>query len=340
VFHAVTDGYGSFLPKGHHPTFVMFLDIDPSRIDVNVHPAKREIRFADQEAIHQFVRHAVRHVFSGPERKLLLGMGGSEIAQTPASPDTFSTARAEDGGLSSLPGAGNAHISAVAHTGPAMPASRAEDGSPSLFAREAAASYDGSPDPAVVPLGQIARTYLVVQVGQELQVIDQHTAHERVLFQRLWRKWLRREIVSQPLLIPEPVELTAAQSALLQKHLGDLEQLGLLMEPFGATAVALRAVPVGLGQCSGALLVQDLLEDLTQWDSTSSLEARVQPLLASLACQSAVQAGRSMALREIEQLVRDWVDEGLIMTCPHGRRTAFRLSTDELDKLFGRVGWS
>jgi DNA mismatch repair protein MutL len=77
-----------------------------------------------------------------------------------------------------------------------------------------------------------------------------------------------------------------------------------------------------------------------QWDSTSSLEARVQPLLASLACKSAVQAGRSMALPEIEQLVRDWVEEGLIMTCPHGRRTAFRLSTEELDKLFGRVGWS
>ena len=126
----------------------------------------------------------------------------------------------------------------------------------------------------------------------------------------------------------------------LQKHLGDLEQLGLIIEPFGSGAVAIRSVPAGLGQMNGGLLVQDLLEDLTEWDSASSLEARVQPLLASLACRSAVQAGRSMALPEIEQLVRDWVEEGLIMTCPHGRRTAFRLSTDELDKLFGRVGWS
>ncbi len=340
VFHAVTDGYGSFLPKGHHPTFVLFLEIDPERIDVNVHPTKREIRFADQEAIHQFVRHAVRHAFGGPERNLLLGMGASEVARTAVCPAPISTARGEDRGLSSPPDTERFDEPAVARTGPALPGSRAEGGSPSLFVRETAASYAGSQAPAVIPLGQIVRTYLVAQVGQELQVIDQHTAHERVLFQRLWRTWLHREIASQPLLIPEPIELTAAQSALLQKHLGDLEKLGLLMEPFGATAVALRAVPVGLGQINGALLVQDLLEDLMQWDSTSSLEARVQPLLASLACKSAVQAGRSMALPEIEQLVRDWVEEGLIMTCPHGRRTAFRLSTEELDKLFGRVGWS
>ena len=336
VFHAVTDGYGSFLPKGHYPTFVLFLDIDPERIDVNVHPAKREIRFANQEAIHQFVRHAVRHAFSGPERKLLLSTGDSEATRA----RSISTARTETGVLSSLPGTGTVAGPVDAQTESMSSSSGAGDASPSLFAREGVASYAGSPALSVIPLGQIQRTYLVAQVGKELQVIDQHTAHERVQFQRLWRKWLHREIASQPLLIPEPIELTAAQSALLQKHLGDLEQLGLLMEPFGATAVVLRAVPTGLGQLSGALLVQDLLDDLTQWASTSSLEARVQPLLASLACQSAVQAGRYMALPEIEQLVRDWVEEGLIMTCPHGRRTAFRLSTDELDKLFGRVGWS
>jgi len=104
--------------------------------------------------------------------------------------------------------------------------------------------------------------------------------------------------------------------------------------------MVIRAVPAGIGPCNAVMLMQDLLEDLSQWNSTSSLEARVEPILASLACRSAVQAGRSLALPEIEQLIRDWVEEGLVMTCPHGRRTAFRLSGDELDKLFGRVGWS
>lgn len=140
-------------------------------------------------------------------------------------------------------------------------------------------------------------------------------------------------------MISEPIELSVAQSALLLKHRDDLEQLGLLIEPFGATAVAVCGVPVGLGKVDAAGLVHDLLDDLTEWDSRSSLEMKVQPVLASLACQGAVRAGHALALPEIQQLTQDWVEEGLIMTCPHGRRTAFRLSTDELAKLFGRVGW-
>jgi len=340
VFHAVNDGYGSFLPKGHHPTFVLFLDVDPERIDVNVHPAKREIRFADQDAIHQFVRHAVRHALSGSERAMVLGLRASEVARTAVSPAPLSSEKAQEGGIAFPPIQGTDEPSGVVPIEHESPGSGEKIGPRSLFARETVVSYSGSHAPAVVPFGQILRTYLVAQVGQELQVIDQHTAHERVLFQRLWRKWLNREMASQPLLIPEPIDLTVAQRTLLQKHLGDLEELGLLIEPFGATAFVLRAVPVGAGPLNGGLLMQDLLEDLTERDSVSSLEARVQPILASLACRSAVQAGRSMALPEIEQLIRDWAEEGLIMTCPHGRRTAFRLSNDELDKLFGRVGWS
>jgi len=208
------------------------------------------------------------------------------------------------------------------------------------FAHEPVATYRRTEKPDIVPLGQILRTYLVAQVGDELQVVDQHTAHERVLFQRLWRRWESRDILSQPLLIPEPIELSAGQSILLLNHRDDLEKLGILIEPFGATAVAIRGVPVGLGQVDAVALVQDLLDDLTEWESTASLELRVQPVLASLACHGAVRAGRAMALPEIQQLIHDWLEEGLIMTCPHGRRTAFRLSTEELAKLFGRVGWS
>jgi DNA mismatch repair protein MutL len=171
-------------------------------------------------------------------------------------------------------------------------------------------------------------------------VIDQHTAHERVLFQRLWRTWTTRDITTQPLLLPEPIDLTAAQYGLMQKYAGDLEQLGLVLEPFGTNAVLLRAVPAGVGPVDGASVVRDVLEELAEWASVSSLDARAQAVLATLACKSAVQAGRTMALPEIEQLVRDWVDEGVMSTCPHGRRTAFRLTADELDALFGRTGWS
>ncbi len=336
VFHAVSDGYGSLLPKGNIPTFVLFLEIDPDRIDVNVHPAKREIRFADQEGIHRFVRHTVRHAISGPERKVLLNRESPEGGTAGISSGLSSTMRQKE---DESPSRSTTETVEVLQSAPLLSGSKSQNETPSLFAQEGSSSYVRSSALAITPFGQIQRTYLVAQVGQELQLIDQHTSHERVLFQRLWRKWSHREMASQPLLIPEPVELSAGQSALLQKHVSDLEQLGIFIEPFGATAIVLRAVPVGLGKVDGGLLVQDLLDDLTQWDSISSLEALAQPIMASLACRSAVQAGRSMALPEIEQLFRDWVEEGLIMTCPHGRRTAFRLSTSELDKLFGRVGW-
>jgi DNA mismatch repair protein MutL len=341
VFHAVMDGYGSFLPKGHHPTFVLFLEIEPHRLDVNVHPTKKEVRFADTEALHQLVRQTVRHALDGSERKIVLGLTQRSAPETPrgsapaAARQSESCEDSQQAGLRSVPD-GEPRMTMR----DMVSLSGIVEENQLAFAQEAAATYQRAEEPDIVPLGQILRTYLVAQVGDELQVVDQHTAHERVLFQRLWRRWQSRDIPSQPLLIPEPIELSAAQSMLLLKRRDDLEKLGLLIEPFGASAVAIRGVPVGLGKVDAGVLVQDLLDDLTEWDRASSLELRVQPVLASLACHGAVRAGRALALPEIQQLIHDWVREGLIMTCPHGRRTAFRLSTDELAKLFGRVGWS
>jgi DNA mismatch repair protein MutL len=339
VFHAVMDGYGSFLPKGHHPTYVLFLDLDPDRLDVNVHPTKKEVRFAETEVLHQLVRQSVRHALDGSERKVVLGITQAGLSQT--IPEFAPTAgRQSSGYFHPAPVTSTLRQDAGYKVSDTVPLSGTVEGNQLAFVHEAAAAYQQAERPGIVPLGQILHTYLVAQVGDELQVVDQHTAHERVLFQRLWREWQSRDIPSQPLLIPEPIELSAAQSTLLLKRRDDLEKLGLLIEPFGTTAVAIRGVPVGLGKVDAAVLVQDLLDDLIEWDTSSSLELRVQPVLASLACHGAVRAGRTLVLPEIQQLIHDWVQEGLIMTCPHGRRTAFRLSTDELAKLFGRVGWS
>ncbi len=337
VFHAVADGYGSFLPKGRYPTFVLFVDIDPDRIDVNVHPTKKEIRFADTEAVHRLVRHAVRHALGGEERKTVLDLVQS--VDQPVSAEIRDVASTQEGPPSAGRAAGA--VRTTFESGQGIPSDvLLREESQLVIAEDVATPYQRASETEIIPLGQLHRTYLVAQVGPELQVIDQHTAHERVLFERLWRNWQTREIPSQPLLIPEPVELSAQHGTLLRKHLGELERLGLVVEPFGATAVAICAVPTGIGKVDAKALVQDLLDDLTEWDSVSSLDMRVRPVLASLACHGAVRAGRAMAPPEIRQLVQDWVQEGLIMTCPHGRRTAFRLSIDELDKLFGRTGWS
>ena len=337
VFHAITDGYGSFLPKGHYPTFVLFVDIDPDRIDVNVHPTKKEIRFAETEAVHRLVRHTIRHALGGEERKTVLDLG--RPAPHRVSTDIRDATATQDGPASATLGAGA--VRTTLESGQGVPSDVGHtEGSQLVIAEDLTTPYQRPAETEIVPLGQLHRTYLVAQVGHELQVIDQHTAHERVLFERLWRNWQTREIPSQPLLIPEPVELSGQHGTLMRKYLGELERLGLMIEPFGATAVAICAVPTGIGKVDGKALVQDLLDDLTEWETVSSLDMRVRPVLASLACHGAVRAGRAMASPEIRQLIQDWVQEGLIMTCPHGRRTAFRLSTDELDKIFGRSGWS
>ena len=336
VFHAITEGYGSFLSKGHYPTFVLFVNIDPDRIDINVHPTKKEIRFAETDAVHRLIRHTIRHALGGEERKTVLGLG------QPAAPRVLVDRQHADVTPDEPPAAlGRGPIGATLRSGPGLSSEvPPSEGAQLVMSENTAEPYQRAAEVEIVPLGQLHRTYLVAQVGRELQVIDQHTAHERVLFERLWRNWQAREIPSQPLLIPEPVELPAQHGTLLRKHLGELERLGLMIEPFGASAVAICAVPSGIGKVDGIALVQDILDDLREWDSVSSLDMRVHPVLASLACHGAVRAGRAMASEEIRELIRDWLQEGLIMTCPHGRRTAFRLSTDELDKIFGRAGWS
>lgn len=180
-------------------------------------------------------------------------------------------------------------------------------------------------------------TYIVAQVGEEFHVVDQHTVHERVLFERLWRSWLERKVQSQALLIPEPVDVQPHTAALLQSALPELASLGLEMEPFGESAFVLRSVPALLGQMDYAALVQDLVDDLTEWKSLDSIEKRIRPILASMACQGAVQAGRAMAVPEMQLVLEDWVKEGFPMTCPHGRRVTMRFSMDELHRIFRRI---
>ncbi len=328
VLHALSDGYSAFLAKGHHPVFVLFMDLDSRRVDVNVHPMKREVRFVDAETVHRVVRSAVRET-----------LGSRVTAMSP--PDVPLEAgnlsqleQRSDGQLMSRP----LDVMSDRRGRPSAPVPEGADlsGIQSALIAEGSPAYQESHD-AVIPLGQMARTFLVAQVGEELHVVDQHTAHERVLFERLRKQWRDRLLVSQPLLLPQSIEVSAQQAEVIQTHAADLDQLGLSIEPFGSGACLVRALPAILAHADAEALVHDLVEDLAQWDSLSSLEERVTPIMASLACHGAVRAGRSMALPEIKRLVEEWVEEGRIMTCPHGRRVAFRLSVDELARMFNRT---
>ncbi|OGW66980.1 MAG: hypothetical protein A3H49_06240 [Nitrospirae bacterium RIFCSPLOWO2_02_FULL_62_14] len=323
VSHAVYDAYGAYLAKGQHPQFVLFLDVDSERVDVNVHPTKREVRFADQDLVFQAVRQAVRAAI------------GADTGAAQA-PRGFGMPGPAFGALSGT--AAYPVISGPAGGGPAPVLYSLQGGTESgaTVAGEQVQAFAAGAARDIIPLGQLSRTYLVAQVGSELHVIDQHTAHERVLFERLCRARLGQGLPSQPLLIPETIDVPAQHAALLQRHLPELEQAGLTIEPFGAHTFVIRAVPALLKPLDYAALVLDLVDDLSQWNTASPLETRLRSVMASLACHGAVRAGRAMELPEVQRLVAEWVEEGLPTTCPHGRRVALRLSEDELARIFGR----
>lgn len=332
IAHATYEAYGSFLPKGKHPAFALFLDLDPSVVDVNVHPAKREVRFTDQDRVHSAVKEAVRQpLCTAPSR--FGGIPSFEASTKPLDSPFLhhgATQSVEDdrsGSAESFVKTPSLHYRVEPESGSAQPSIG--------FRSEETPSMAGT-DIEIRPFGQIRHTFLVAQIGQDLHVIDQHTAHERVLYERLKRAWDRQSLQLQPLLIPEPVELAPYQCHLLSEHMADLARLGLEIDRFGAQSFLVRAVPTLLGKVDVTALVHHVLEDLSEWKSPGAWEEKVRSILASMACRSAVQAGRSMALQEINTLLTDWVHEECPLTCPHGRRIAFRMSMDELNAMFGR----
>lgn len=348
VLHAVTDAYGPVLPKGRYPQFVLFLEIDPARVDVNVHPTKREVRFAEKDWIHQVVRQAVKAALTSGPASLTTGAAASVERVARVLDEAL---RHPSGGFSVRgPGreAGERGTGGGFRSAAVEPEPKSDAVHEPLFPGWAPATTAASTDTVrtqivgdraveIVPLGQLAQTFLVACVGDELQIIDQHTAHERVLYERLWRSRQARAVEAQTLLTPVPLELAPHQRVLLEPHFDTFEQLGLALERFGTDGVLLRTVPAVLRQTDGAALIQGLLEDVDEWRTSSSLDALLHKVVATLACHSAVRAGRPMALPEIGQLVDAWLAEGMIMTCPHGRRVAMRLPSDELAKIFGRA---
>ena len=329
ISHAIYEGYRSFLPKGKHPQFMLFIQLDPQTLDVNAHPTKREVRFAQPETIHSGILHAIKQVFfsrtpaAGPSTDPVPGSWLAQNAPFPAKPTSHS--------LAVVPSPFR-RFSDISETQSSSASAL------SLFAQEPLSIYPAQKHrQEVVPLGQIHCTYLLGQINQDVFIVDQHTAHERVLFERLLRSWNEKHILQQGLLIPEPIELLPHQTRLLEEWLPVLAQAGLDIERFGSTSYIVRAVPAVLGAVAVSPLVLELLEELSEWQSKDSLETLVRPILATMACQSAVQAGRTMTLPEITTLLQDWAQENFPMTCPHGRRVALRHSLEELNTLFARA---
>ena len=304
---ALAESYQGFLPQKRHPLAVLNFDVPVGETDVNVHPAKREIRFRKEDRMFSALQRAVRSslIATSPVPEVALGGGPlSEAGATGPRP-------------APLAGMGD----------------RWQGGLPlDLFpVRQASTPLEAIPSLRI--LGQVKDTYLVAEGADGLYLIDQHAAHERVLFERVSREVADRSPQAQALLEPVAVELSPGQEELVQAGVGLLERYGFIMEPFGERTYLLRALPSVVKDSSPAKSLQEVL-DLMAYEGI--LREQEEALAASIACHSAVRAGMDLSQPEMEELVRQLESCDTPHTCPHGRPTMIHLSSHHLEREFGR----
>jgi DNA mismatch repair protein MutL len=325
--HALLEAYRDWLPRGRFPTVLLELEVPPEAVDVNVHPAKWEVRFADPQHIHRMVSDAVRRAVEA--RGWLAAAPPSEESSPVAWPQPRPEGLAATG----------------ARSGDWLFAQAAASAAP----REAASERPALRFADLRPIGQLLGTYLLLEDKGGLLLVDQHAAHERVLYERMRRGWLEGGVERQALLAPTPVELDAPARAALEAAGGALERLGFEVEPFGADAVLVRAVPALLAGRDPGALVRGLAEPLRAGAAEAEVLAAPEGgasvrlleaadrLFATLACHAARRAGDVLDPLEQRALLDALDAIPWAPTCPHGRPVAIPVTLGEIERRFGRA---
>ncbi|HEX6012771.1 MAG TPA: DNA mismatch repair endonuclease MutL [Geminicoccaceae bacterium] len=329
---ALRAAYSDLLFHDRQPVAALFLELPPEEVDVNVHPAKAEVRFRDPGIVRGLVVGALKRALAEHGHRSAAASGATMGAFRPAaSPPPSGRGRAAAGG-------GLAE-GAAAVWGPAPPQAALAVGEPAARAGEAAAE-EGPPGERF-PLGaaraQLHRTYVLAETEDSVVLVDQHAAHERIVYERL-KAELREGggVRRQALLLPEVVELEPAERRRLLARAAELARLGLVVEPFGAGAVLVRELPALLGHAAPSALVRDLAADLVEQGDALGLAEALEAVLAGVACHGSVRAGRRLGLEEMNALLRQMEATPFSGQCNHGRPTYIELKREDLERLFGR----
>ncbi|HEY2229192.1 MAG TPA: DNA mismatch repair endonuclease MutL [Xanthobacteraceae bacterium] len=341
----VRGAYADYLPRDRHPLVALFVTLDPREVDVNVHPAKAEVRFRDPALVRSLLIGALREAL-GREGQRAASTGGSAtiaalrpaVAPRSTSWDwRRSPARPADPRGLPLPGQGG--FASGAAPGLAEAAQAAFDtGNPSADARQdiSAAVAEMLDRPLGAARAQLHETYIVAQTRDGLVIVDQHAAHERIVYERLKAALERQGVARQILLIPEIVELDEADVERILARADELARYGLAIEPFGPGAVAVRETPALLGEIDARGLVRDLCEHMAEWDATLPLERSLMHVAATMACHGSVRAGRRLKPEEMNALLREMEATPNSGQCNHGRPTYVELKLTDIERLFGR----
>jgi len=344
---AVRAAYADYLPRDRHPLLALFVSVPPSEVDVNVHPAKAEVRFRNAGLVRALIVHALKSALARAATRAATTGGAATLAafrdparlgrSASAWRDSASRRREIGAAFAPLHGGFAAPPQSAFNVGaPAADLHDAFDGS--VVNRAEEQSRDGAllDHPLGAARAQVHDTYIVAQTADGLVVVDQHAAHERIVYERLKEAIDKTGIPRQILLIPEIVDLDEADVERLVGRADELSRYGLVIEPFGPGAVALRETPALLGQIDGAGLIRDLAEHIGEWDETLPLERRLMQVASSMACHGSVRAGRRLKPEEMNALLREMERTPNSGQCNHGRPTYVELKLTDIERLFGR----
>ena len=338
---AVRAAYGDHLPKGRHPLLALFLDIDPAELDVNVHPAKVEVRFRDAGLIRGLLIGALRQALEAAGHRASANLGTGALGMLERSRQGAfaqpSAANGNGGGFYSqrppqrapflTPGMAEAMQAPIEGLdGPSAEAAPIDDaqGEPQLSR------------PLGAPRAQLHETYIISQTEDGVVIVDQHAAHERLVYERMKGHLANGSVPSQGLLIPEIVELDDAEIDALTSQVETLARLGLVLEKFGEGAIAVRETPALLGETDVAGLVRDLAAELLREGESLLLQERLEAVCATMACHGSVRAGRRLNVAEMSALLREMEATPHSGQCNHGRPTYVELKLADIERLFGR----
>ena len=356
--HACRAGYGDLLFQSRHPSFVLFLELDPRRVDANAHPAKLEIRFRDSRLVHDFVFRTIEAALAATIAESGQGAPAPVAAATPATAAAYGPGTSAAAALRAAPvptparvqpglafgaGAGpRPHGSLREHARLAerlhAPLDLRNAGAGAAVADDAAANAvadDGMP-PLGYAIAQLAGIYVLAENRDGLIVVDMHAAHERIHYERLKKALAAHKLESQPLLVPITVAVAPAEADLAERHEQALDELGLRVVRRGPAELMIAALPALLHNVDAATLLRDVLADLAENEGSKRVAAMADELLATMACHAAVRAHRKLELAEMNALLREMETTERSDACNHGRPTWMRITLADLDKLFLR----
>jgi len=339
-FGAVRGAYMDYLPSGKHALMVLNLDLEPHMVDVNVHPAKADVRFRDPGLIRGLIVGALKQAISGGEldNGPLTSRAGADAmmnafraepyrpdfnAHSQAAKASRDWARPLDGGASTRNGFAEAQ------------AGFDISGAPSGMVENIELAQETTDFPLGAARAQLHKNYIVAQTEKGLVIVDQHAAHERIVYEKL-KAGMEHGIASQLLLVPEIIDMPEEDVNRLSAHANGLHSLGLELEAFGPGAIAVRATPSMLGEVNTKQLLRDLADEIVEWDSADSLKERLHYVAATMACHGSVRSGRILKAEEMNALLRQMETTPNSGQCNHGRPTFIELDLKDIERLFGR----